>query len=224
LEPQHIEALQERLDRLHLEIAELRASRRRLVLAADADRHMIERELHEGLQQHLVALAVKLQLASQLIDGDRTEAKALLEEISRDVQQALYESTRLAVRIDPPLLETGGLAATLRAAVVNGGITASVDVAAQASYPPGIARTVYLCCLEALAHTRPESRPTISVRDEGSVLAFDVISESARPASADSDARFERLGDRVEALGGRLTVESTPGRGLTVRGSLPLAR
>jgi signal transduction histidine kinase len=224
LELPHDETTQESLDRLGREIAELRRSRERLVLGADADRRTIERDLHEGLQQHLVSLAVKLQLASPLVDSDPVAARELLEEMGRDVQEALNETARLALRIYPQLLEAGGLAAALRAAVANGVLSASVGVAASGSCPSEIARTVYLCCLEALELTNPETRATIEVREEESALAFEVVAENARLAPANSGAQFERLRDRVEALGGRLTIQSKAGRGVTVSGTLPFAR
>jgi len=226
LEVPHVETLQESLDRLRLEVAELRASRERLVLAADADRRRIERELHEGVQQHLVALAVNLQLASQLADSDPAAAKALLEEIGRDVQQALDETAQLAQRIYPPLLEAGGLASALRLAAVSAGIPVSVEVAVGASYPPEVAGTVYLCCLEALEHAGAWARVTVTVRDEEGALAFEVIGDGVRSAAAAarSAAGLDRLRDRVEALGGRLTVRSEPGRDTHVSGSLPLSR
>jgi signal transduction histidine kinase len=210
---------------LRLEIAELRASRKRLVLAADADRRLIERDLHEGVQQYLVALAVNLQLASALADVDPA-AKALLEEMERDVQQALDETARLAQRIYPMLLEAGGLAAALRAAAASADIRVSIEVAAGASCPPELARTIYLCCLEALEHAGAGARATITVRAEEGALAFEVVEDGARSAAetARSDAGFNRLRDRVEALGGRLTIRSAPGQGTGVSGSFPVSR
>ena len=96
------------------DVEALRASRKRLVLAADADRRRIERELHGGVQQHLVALAVKLQHAVELADADPRATKTLLEELSRDVRQALDETAQLAQRIYPYLVAEGGLGAVLR--------------------------------------------------------------------------------------------------------------
>lgn len=207
------------LDRLRLELAELRASRKRLVLAADADRRRIERDLHEGVQQHLVALAVNLQLAGQSLDADPAAAKALLAEMGRDVQQALDETAQLAQRIYPPLLEADGLAAALRSAAVSAGIRASFKVVAGANYPPEIARAVYWCCLEVLELAAAGARATVTVRDDEGALAFEVVQDGAR-----SDSGLDRLRDRVEALGGRLTIRSEPGRGIRVSGSLPLSR
>ena len=109
---------------------------RKLVLAADADRRSIERELHDGVQQHLVALAVNLQLVEQLVDDDPAAAKTLLQDLRRDVQQALEEAAQLAQTVYPPLLETGGLAATLRAAASSIGVPSSVEVAADRAGRP----------------------------------------------------------------------------------------
>ena len=226
LEARDVEALRETLDRLRLEVAELHASRKRLVQAADTERRTIERDLHEGVQQHLVGLAVNLQLARQLADTDRAAAKELLEEMGRDVQQALDETAQLAQQIYPPLLEAGGLAAALRAAATSIGIPVSVDVEAAAGCPPELVRTVYLCCLEALEHAGAEARATVTVRKEEGAIAFEVVEDGARSVAtaARLDAGLDRLRDRVEALGGRLTVRSEPGRGTRISGSLPLSR
>jgi signal transduction histidine kinase len=215
LEAGQVEVLRETLDRLCLEASELRASRRRLVLAADADRRRIERDLHDGVQQHLVALAVNLQLAGQLADTDSQAAKTRLEEMGRDVQQALDETAQLALRIYPPLLEAGGLATALRSAAVSAGIPVTIAVAADASYAPEVARTIYWCWLEALG--RAEAQATVAVREENGLVAFEIVEDCAR-----SEAELDGLCDRVEALGGRLTVQSEPGGDTRVSGSLPL--
>jgi signal transduction histidine kinase len=224
LEGRHAETLLETLNRLRLEVADLRASRKRLVMAADDDRGAIERDLHGSVQQHLVALAVNLQLAGALADADPAAAKALLEEMGRDVQQALDETTQLAQRIYPPLLEARGLAAALRSAAVIAGVPASVEVTPGVGYPSEAARTVYFCCLEALEHAGAGARATIRVRDEEGALAFEVVEDraSSAPETAPSNARLERLRERVEALGGQLTIQSEPG-GTRVSGSLPLS-
>jgi len=96
LEARQDETPPESLDRLRRDVAELRASRQRIVLAADADRRAIERDLHEGVQQHLVALSVQLQLARQRVEAEPSEARVLLEELERSVQEAVDEAARLA--------------------------------------------------------------------------------------------------------------------------------
>ena len=135
LEARNVDALREEIDRLRLEVAELRASRKRLVVAADADRRGIERDLHEIVRQQLVALAVNLQRMGSSIDAGSAAAKELLEEMTRDVQQALDETAQLAQRIYPALLNARGLAAALRSAAADAGIRVSVDVPAGRELP-----------------------------------------------------------------------------------------
>jgi signal transduction histidine kinase len=212
------EELRETLAQLRAEVAALRASRERLVLAADADRRRIERDLHEGAQQHLIALAVNLQLAESSLDSDPAAARSLLEQMGRDVQEALDEAARLAQRIYATPIELGGLAAALRSAAVSVGLSASVDVSARSRYRPEIVQTVYSCWLEALEHGGGETPVSIIVREDVGALAFEVVSNP----SPDSDREWLR--DRVEALGGRLTVRSEPGGRVRVSGSLPLLR
>jgi signal transduction histidine kinase len=209
------------LERLRAEIAELRASRARLVLAADADCRWIERELHGGVQ-HLVALAVKLQLARPLADANPAATRTLLEEMEGDVQQALEEAARLAERIYPQLPEAGGLAAALRSAAVSAGVTASVDVTASSASAPEILRTVYLCWLEVLEQARGRGRPTAIVRDEEGALTFEFTEEGDAGAREVGSTRLDQLRGRVEALGGRLTVESNAG-GTSISGWLPVS-
>ncbi|MDX6515828.1 MAG: hypothetical protein QOH73_1494, partial [Gaiellaceae bacterium] len=133
--------------------------------------------------------------------------------LGRDVQQALDGAAQLAARIYPPLLAAGGLAAALRAAALSAGIRVSVEVAPGAGYPPELAATVYLCCLEALERVEAGAQATVTVREEDEAIAFEVVGACA-------DAALEQLRDRVEALGGRLASPPEPGR---VAGSLPLS-
>jgi signal transduction histidine kinase len=206
--------MRQELDRLRIELEELQAALRRLVLAADADRRRIERELHGGVQQHLVALAMRIQLLESALGSDRAAAMALLEEIGRDVQDAVDEAARLAQRIFVPLPELG-LAVALRAAATSAGVPASVDVSSGSRCSPEILQTVYACWLEALEE--PGDSPVITVREEAGALVFDVV----RGTGA-SIGEVEALRDRVEALGGTLTVGPEPGGGVRVSGSLPL--
>jgi signal transduction histidine kinase len=218
LEAGHVEAVQGTLDRLRLEVAELRTSRKRLALAADADRRRIERDLHDGVRQHLVALAVNLQLMGRLADADPAAARALLDEMSDHVQQALDETVQLAQWIYPPLLEAGGLAVALRSAAASIGVTVSVEVAAGGRYPHEVAAAVYWCFLETLERAGAGAQATIIVRDDAGALAFEIAEDGDHP-----EVELEPLRDRVEALGGELTIRSQPGRGTRVSGALPLS-
>jgi signal transduction histidine kinase len=218
------EDVQERLERLRVELAELQASRRRLVLAADTERCRIERALHEGVQQQLIALAVNLQLAGRLASDDPSKVGALLDVLARDAQEAAAEAAQLAERIYPPLLERGGLAAALRTVVLRPGGSVSVEVAAGVRYPAEISRTVYLCCLAAFTSADPDAPPPkVTVRGDEEALIFEVVEDGAQPRTG-SENWINGLRDRVEALGGRLTVRSEPGLGVRVTGSLPVSR
>lgn len=206
------------LDALRLEVAELRASRKRLAITTDAERRSIERALHEGVQQLLVALAANLELAAGSIDGDPAATKELLAEIGDDARQALEETRKLADRIYPPLLETGGLVAALRSAAVSADVPTRIDVAAHLTCPPEIAGAVYFFCLDVLERAEAGTPATISVRSEEGAVAFEVIAE------CDVDEERPPLRDRVEALGGRVTIRPRSGRQIGVAGSLPLSR
>ena len=211
--------VQRELEQLRVEVEELRASLKRLVVAADADRRMVERELHDGVRQHLTALAVNLQLAGQAAGSDPAAADALLEEMSHDVQHALDEMSLLAQRIYPATLEAGGLGALLRSAAVSAGVPASVDVAAPSNHPPEVVMTLYQCWLNTLASGSVATPARIRVRESEDALAFEVLGNAAC-----SDADFDYLRDRVEALGGRLAITSESGGGTRVSCSLPLSR
>jgi signal transduction histidine kinase len=207
--------VQRELEQLRVEVEKLRASLKRLVVAADADRRMVERQLHDGVQQHLIALAVNLQLAGQAAGSDPAAAKTLLEEMGRDVQHALDETSLLAQRIYPATLEADGIGTLLRSAAASAGVPASVDCAARSNHPPEVVMTLYQCWLNMLARATVETGASIRVRESEDVLAFEFGS------AACSDADLEYLRDRVEALGGRLAITSGPGGGTRVSGSLP---
>ncbi len=210
------------VDRLRSEVEELQASRRRLVLSADADRRRIERELHDGPQQHLVALAVNLQLARRLVDDDPEAAKALIEELGRDVHEAIDEARALAHRIYPALLETGGLAAALRLAATALGARASVQVTAGTRWPPELVGAVYLVVAEALESLAAGATSTVTVREEDGAVVFEIAADGFGEASI--APALVRIRDRVEALDGRLAIETCSDGRVRLSGSLPLPR
>ena len=193
----------------------LNASRKRLLMAADAARRKIERDLHAGVQQHLVALAVNLQLAGALTDSDPAAAKALLEEMGRDVQHALDETAQLAQRVYPQL-DAVGFAAALRSAAVSAGVRTSVELMSTHAFHPSCSRRRTGAWVEVLDHTNPGAYTTITVREKDGTLAFEITAEG------DHSAVLGHLSDRVDALGGALAIQSEPERGTRVSGSLPL--
>ena len=158
-------------------------SRRRLVLAADEERQQIERELHDGPQQDLVALIVNLQLARR-----KAGANPLLDEIARDAQRALDALRKLSARLSPPLAGAAGLAAALRS-TADGPVEVHVDLSE--ACPAEILRAAYFCCV-GLHGT------SVRVHEEDAALVFEV-------AGVDPEQDVTRVRDRVEALGGELT-------------------
>lgn len=200
---------------LHREIEALRASRAHMIVAADDERRRIERELHDGVQQHLVALAVNVQLAQQLADSDVAAAKALLEEIGRDVREALDGVRELANEIYPPLLIDRGLAEALRAMSSTAAIATHVEVGALERHPTSVEATVYFCCLEAL-RSAAGTRATVRAWQTNSALYFEVLDDG--PDSGHESRELAAAAERVEALGGALTVS-----GRHVSGTIPVS-
>jgi signal transduction histidine kinase len=155
------------------------ADARQLVLASDSDRRRIERELHSGPQQALAGLAVSLQQARSLVESDPAAAVALVDEMRRDVQQALEHVRALSERIYPPLLEAGGLGVALRTAASNAGVRARVEIADGGARPAELALTVYLCWVEALERVGDGASAAIAVRDEDETLVFEISADVA---------------------------------------------
>jgi signal transduction histidine kinase len=204
------------VDELRAEVSELRASRRRLALAIDAERRGFERALHDGVQQQLVGLAANLELAAGSVEADPGATRRLLGEMRRDAQRAMEQARTLAERIYPPLLESGGLGVALRSAAAGAEVPIRVEIAGDPVYPTEVAGTVYFCCLQVLERVAIGGTVSIMVRNEGGTVAFEVV--------ANGVAAMERFAmrDRVEAHGGRLTMESGSGDQTRVAGSLPV--
>jgi signal transduction histidine kinase len=201
------------------EIADLRASRKRLVSAADADRRAIEGAFHDGVQQHLIALAVDLRRLAGLVDADPVAAKALLDEMTANARTAMAEATELAEKIHPALLAERGFATAIRSAAERHVVTVVVDAPAGAGYPPEIATAVYWSCVETLSFASGASEATVSVLDTGSMLSFEVGIDGRL-----SEDGFTRLRDRVEALDGGVEVNDRTDGGSRVHGWIPWSR
>jgi signal transduction histidine kinase len=214
-----VKALEVLVAQLRREADELCASRARLVLAADADRRTIERELHDGTQQDLVALAVKLQQTRALVDTDPAAAGALVDEMRGEVQESLDRLRSLAQRIHPPQLEAGGLPAALRSAATSAGVRVRLDVGANGVYPLEVSATVYLCIVAALERLATGTTAAIGIRETNGTVTFEIVADNA--GDDPGDARLAAIRDRVEALGGRLTITTVSGGGTQIVGSLP---
>ena len=221
-------ALQATLDDLRSTNEELRASRSRLVAAADAERRRIERDIHDGAQQHLVALAVNLGLSRQLLQDDADAAAELLSELAGELKETIAQLRDLAHGVYPPLLREAGLAEALRAAAARSPLAVSVEAGGLGRYGPDLEAAVYFCCLEALqnaAKHAPEARVTLTLREVAGSLRLTVTDDGP---GFDVDAvrggqGLQNMTDRLGAVGGLLTVRATPGTGARVEGVGPLA-
>jgi signal transduction histidine kinase len=221
-------ALQASLDEVRRQAEELRASRSRIVAAADASRREIERNLHDGAQQHLVAMAVKMRLASQMVDQDSESAKTMLEELRTDLQAAVQELRDLAHGIYPPLLMDRGLEAALSAALTRAALPTRFEAESVGRYPADLEAAVYFCCLEAIQnagkHAGDGATITLGLSDGDGRLSFGVSDDGAGFDLA-RDGRghgFINMADRLGAVGGSLEVTSEPGRGTSIRGWVPV--
>ena len=211
-------ALQESLDEVRRQADELRRSRARIVEATDTERRRIERDLHDGAQQHLVALAVGVRLARQIADTDPEQAKTMLDQIGLDLQEAVQELRNLAHGIYPPLLMDRGLPDALRAAAGRAALPTSVDAEGIGRYPQQVEAAVYFCCLEALQnagkHAGEGADATVTLREVEGALVFEVADDGAGFAlesGAHHGHGFVNMSDRVGAFGGSVTVDSAPG-------------
>jgi signal transduction histidine kinase len=215
-------ALQATLDDLRRTNAELRASRARLVAAADAERRRIERDLHDGAQQHLVALAVNLRLARDVATEDLGAVDALLERLGDDVREAIQQVRSLAHGIYPPLLVDAGLGEALRAVAARSAQPVTVE-AQLGRHDAEVEAAVYFCCLEAIqnaAKHAPDAAVIVRLWEDGGVVRFEVADDGPGfdPAGVQAGHGFQNMGDRLGAIGGSVTWESVPGHGARVRG------
>jgi signal transduction histidine kinase len=206
---------------------QLQASRARIVAAADTERRRIERDLHDGAQQHLTSLAVKLLLAAGLAGPDSALA-GLLADLGAEVQDTARELRNLVHGIYPPLLRQHGLAAALADAARLATLPATVRTTPLGRYPADIEAAVYFCCLEAVQNACKHAgeRATISVRvqEECGTLTFEVTDDGAGFGTTGRGlgAGLRNMADRMGAFGGRLLVESAPGEGTRVTGMVPV--
>lgn len=221
-------ALQASLETLRERNEQLQLSRRRIVTAADESRRRIERNLHDGAQQHLVALAVKVGLARQLVESDPATVMTMLEELRGDVQTTLAELRELAHGIYPPLLRDRGLAEALRTAANRAALPTEVTSEGIERYPTETEAAVYFCCLEAMQnagkHAGEGSSIKVTITGDERHLDFTVADDGAGfdPTIAQDGHGFVNMRDRLGAVGGTLTVESSPGAGTKIIGRIPL--
>ena len=208
---------------------ELRFSRERLVDAQDDERRRLERDIHDGAQQHLVALAVNLRLAATLAGRSPERADTLLAAQEDAATEAVATLVRLSRGIYPPLLEEEGVGAALRSVIAGSGRAIAVVEHGVGRYPVAVEAAAYFSCLEALQNAAKHAGASaievtligtaaglqITVEDDG--VGFD-------PATTAAGSGLANIRDRVESVGGTLHTESAPGRGTCMRALLPAGR
>jgi signal transduction histidine kinase len=212
---------------------ELRASRGRIVAAQDAERRRIERDLHDGAQQYLVALSVNLKVARELVEYDASAALELLSEVQDQATDALATLRDLARGIYPPALADRGIVAALEAHLAKArGTRPAFEVempSADARFASEVEAAAYFCVLEALqncAKHAPLAEVRVRLAVQDGELRFSVT-DSGPGFAVDgtySGSGLQGMADRLAALGGLLEVQSEPGRGTTVTGRLRAPR
>lgn len=212
----------ELLARLH----DLRASRQRLVTAQDEERRRIERDLHDGAQQHLVALKIKVGLAESVAEPD-SKTRPILAQLKHDADEAIDNLRELARGIYPPLLASDGLGAALQAPARRFAVPVELEVHRVARQPREVEGAIYFCCLEALQNVgkyAEASHVRLRVWTQNSTLAFAVEDDGKgfEPATVVRSSGLQNMRDRLEAVGGSLDVTSAPGQGTTIQGRVPV--
>jgi signal transduction histidine kinase len=204
------------------QLEEVRASRARIVEAADQERRKVERDLHDGAQQRLVALTMRLEQARATAAG----SARLIDDTTSELRAAIADVRSLARGLYPPILTESGLAAAVHSLAERTPVPVTVDVP-DARFSPAIEVTAYFVVAESLTNVTRHAGAT-TARVNGSVAddAFTLTVTDDGPGGADPGlgTGLSGLADRVAAVGGSLQIESSPGRGTTVRATFPLPR
>jgi signal transduction histidine kinase len=204
-------------------LGDLRRSRARIVRAGDEERRRIERDLHDGVQQRLVAIRVRLGLAA-----DRDAPRRDLESIATDVEDVLEEVRDVGHGLFPPVLVEWGIVTALERLRLRTAVRLDVAARGVERYPRPVEAAVYYCCVEAIANATKHGGPSVQVsvrlREQDGHLLLEVGDDGRGfdPVSTAGGSGLTNMQDRLGALDGRLSVTSSPGAGTVVSGSVPL--
>jgi signal transduction histidine kinase len=216
-------------ERLHAELqaqlAEVRASRARIVAAGDAERRRVERDLHDGAQQRLVTLALALQMARARVDDRDAEMTKMLDRAGAELERALAELRELARGIHPTVLTEDGLAAAVDVLAERAPVPVATSVPDRRFDPP-IESAAYFVVAEGLTNVAKYARQAsawVEIRHDAGTLHVEVRDDGPGGADPYPGSGLQGLADRVAAVGGRLTVESPADRGTTIRAEIPCA-
>ena len=212
---------------LQARLEDLRASRQRLVAAQDDERRRLERNLHDGAQQHLVAIKVKVGLAEMLLTRDPDKARATIVALVHDADEARETLRDLARGIYPPLLAERGLAAALQSQAGKATLPVHVDADGVGRYPQETEAALYFCTLEALQNVQKyaaASAVQVRLREDANELLVTVVDDGRGfdVLTAVRGAGLTNMEDRLNALGGTLHIDSTPGTGTTLCAAVPI--
>jgi signal transduction histidine kinase len=218
--------LQRRIAELSAKAEELRASRIRIVAAHDAERRRLERNIHDGAQQHLVALAVKLRLARAVAGKEPAKAGDMLRELSEQTERARTTLLDLASGIYPATLEERGIVAALEEQTRAAGAPVAIEADGEERLPIETEAAVYFVCLEAIQNAEKyarASRVRVRLGREDGVFAFEVSDDGAGfdAVAARGGSGLQNMRDRLSVLGGEVEISSRPGAGTVVRGKVP---
>jgi signal transduction histidine kinase len=218
--------LRAQLAEISVQTSELQASSARIIAAQDSTRRRLERNIHDGAQQHLVAIAVKLRLAATLAKRDPGRATRLLDELEVETHQALETLHALARGIYPPILRELGLESALRAQAARFSLPIDVSASRLTRYPSEVEAAAYFCCLEALQNVAKHAKATrvlIRLEDAAGELAFSVTDDGVGfdPLRVRQGSGLQNIADRLAALGGHLTVTPGPSGGTSLHGRVP---
>ena len=207
-------------------LEDLRASRKRIVTAQDERARALERNIHDGAQQQLVALTVKLRLAQTLVAKDPEKTEAMLTDLQAETQTALEDLRDLARGIYPPLLADKGLAEAIRAQGRKAALPIRVESDGIARYGQDVEAAVYFCTLEALQNVAKYAQATSTVvrlAQRDGRLEFEIRDDGRGfdPMRSTRGTGIRGMADRIEAVDGVLRIDSAPGMGTTVSGSIP---
>ncbi len=207
-------------------IEELKASRQRLVAAQDEERRKIERNIHDGAQQQLVALAVKQRIAASMVGKDDDGARRMLEELQSQTTEALDDLRDLARGIYPPLLADKGLVAALEGQARKAVVPVTVHADGVGRFAEDTEAAVYFCCLEAMQNIAKYAKAThadLRLHNGDGRLAFEVTDDGDGfdTTVIGYGTGLQGMADRLAALDGTLSITSAPGEGTSVAGSLP---
>ena len=209
-------------------LSELRESRNRIVAASEIERRRLERDLHDGAQQRLVALRIRLALAREQVEAG-TAGSAKLGELEGDLDEAIQELRDLAHGIFPSLLADRGLLAALRAVAQRGPRRVEFTGHRVGRYPPEIESAVYYCCLEALQnatkHAGPDAHVAASLLAENGHLRLEVSDDGPGfdLAAVRAGVGLHNMEDRLGAVHGHLTIVTSPGNGTRISGVVPIS-